>query len=88
MLRHWSQFVPNIPADIRGHEALHHHQNLNGSAQQLKHQLRSTLVAAQWRGPHCLNIAVVLAVVHGLLGLLGVGARGRATDSSPRLPRP
>ena len=26
MLRHWSQFVPNISTDIRGHEALHHHQ--------------------------------------------------------------
>ena len=25
MLRHWSQFVPNISTDIRGHEALHHH---------------------------------------------------------------
>ena len=23
MLRHWSQFVPNMSADIRGHEALH-----------------------------------------------------------------
>ena len=27
MLRHWSQFVPNMSAGIRGHEALlHHHQ--------------------------------------------------------------
>ena len=25
MLTHWSQFVPNMSADIRGHEALHHH---------------------------------------------------------------
>ena len=25
MLRHWSQFVPNMSTDIRGHEALHHH---------------------------------------------------------------
>ena len=24
MLRHWSQFVPNMSTDIRGHEALHH----------------------------------------------------------------
>ena len=23
MLRHWSQFVPNMSADIRGHEALY-----------------------------------------------------------------
>ena len=27
MLRHWSQFVPDISTDIRGHQALHHHQN-------------------------------------------------------------
>ena len=26
MLRHWSQFVPNMSADIPGHEALLHHQ--------------------------------------------------------------
>ena len=26
MLRHWSQFVPNMSTDIRGHEALQHHQ--------------------------------------------------------------
>ena len=25
MLQHWSQFVPNMSADIRGHEARHHH---------------------------------------------------------------
>ena len=24
MLRHWSQFVPNMSANIRGHEARHH----------------------------------------------------------------
>ena len=40
------------------------------SAQQLKQRLRRTLVATQRRGPHCLNV-VVLAVVHGLLGLSG-----------------
>ena len=38
-------------------------------AQQLKQQLRSTLVAARWR--HRLNTSIVLAAVHGLLGLLG-----------------
>ena len=26
MLRHWSQFVPNMSTDIRGHETLHHHR--------------------------------------------------------------
>ena len=25
MLTHWSQFVPNMSTDIRGHEALLHH---------------------------------------------------------------
>ena len=25
VLRHWSQCVPNMSTDIRGHEALHHH---------------------------------------------------------------
>ena len=28
MLRHWPQLVPNMSTDIRGHEALHHHQSL------------------------------------------------------------
>ena len=29
MLRHWSQFVPNMSTDIRGHEALlHHHRRI------------------------------------------------------------
>ena len=28
MLRHWSQFVPNMSTDIRGHEALHHRHHL------------------------------------------------------------
>ena len=27
MLRHWSQFVPNMSTDIRGHEAPHHHHH-------------------------------------------------------------
>ena len=29
MHRHWSQFVTNMSADIRGHEALDHHQQTN-----------------------------------------------------------
>ena len=24
-VKHWSQFVPNMSTDIRGHEVLHHH---------------------------------------------------------------
>ena len=31
-----------------------------------KQQLRGTLVATQWRGPHCLNIVLVLAVVRDI----------------------
>ena len=27
MLRHWSQFVPEMTTDIRGHQALHHHHH-------------------------------------------------------------
>ena len=27
MYTHWSQFVPNMSADIRGHEALLHHHS-------------------------------------------------------------
>ena len=26
MLTHWSQFIPNMSTDIRGHKALLHHQ--------------------------------------------------------------
>ena len=37
MLKHWSQFIPNMSTAIRGHEALHHQQqtrplNLNYEA--------------------------------------------------------
>ena len=38
------------------------------STQQLKQQLRGTLVTKQWRMGHCLNIFIVLAAVHGLPG--------------------
>ena len=58
----------------------------DGSAQQLKQ--RGTLEASHWRGPHCLNIVVVLAVVYGRLGLLRVGALGRTTHSPPPPPFP
>ena len=39
---------------------------------QFKQQLRSALVAAQWRGGHRLNTFIVLAAVHGLSGLFRV----------------
>ena len=35
MLRHWSQFVPNMSTDIREHEALHHHHRARVRAQEL-----------------------------------------------------
>ena len=48
-------------------------------------QLRSTLVATHWRGPHCLKIAVILAVVHGLLGLSGSERAVEPPTLSPSL---
>ena len=32
-LRHWSQFGHNMSTDVRGHEALHHHDRNNRSSQ-------------------------------------------------------
>ena len=57
-------------------------------AQQLKQKLRSTLVAAQWRG-HRLNTShfLCLTAVHGLLGLW-VGARSSPPSPPPPGPRP
>ena len=34
MLRHWSQFVPEMSTDIRGHQALHHHHQVKADAQE------------------------------------------------------
>ena len=31
--KHWSQFVPNMSTDIRGHEALQHHQHIPSDPQ-------------------------------------------------------
>ena len=46
MLRHWSQFVPNMSTDIRGHEALqHHHVKRVQSMQHKKSPGPSTLVS-------------------------------------------
>ena len=33
MHTHWSQFVPNMTTDIRGHEALHYHHHDVGPSQ-------------------------------------------------------
>ena len=35
VLRHWSQFVPNMSTDVRGHEALHHYHLYFRIAQEL-----------------------------------------------------
>ena len=52
-------------------------------AQQLKQHLRSTLVAAQWRGD---TASIVLAAVHGLLGLPGRCARSSLHSLAPPSP--
>ena len=52
------------------------------------HQLRSTVAATQWRGPRSLNIVVVLAVVHGLLGLYGSERAVEPLTLSPSAPPP
>ena len=57
------------------------------SAQQLKQELRSKLVAAQWRGPHCLNLVAVLAMVHSLLGVF-LGSERAVEPHPPFLPSP
>ena len=79
----WMEYTEHVP---RWHQFHIWHQ-------QLKQQLCSTLVAAQWWGPHCLNIAVVLAVVHGLLGLAGLERAVKPLNSfslplPPTFPHP
>ena len=49
MLRHWSQFVPNMSTDIRGHEALHHHHRVTHNVERAScgvHKLLRTLAGA------------------------------------------
>ena len=58
------------------------------SAQQLKQQLRSTLVADAMARGHRLNIFVVLTAVHGLLGLPGRSARSSLHTLAPPPPPP
>ena len=72
----WTSF-----ASVVTQQQCHGHCPCDCSSQQLKQQLRSTLVATQWRGPHCLNIVVVLAVFHGLLGLPVWSARSSHSHS-------
>ena len=59
-------------ASVVSQQQCYGHCPYDCSAQQLKQQLRGTLVATQWRVDTALiNTSIVLAVVHGLLGLLG-----------------
>ena len=44
--------------------------------------------ATQWRGPHCINIAVVLAVVHSLLGLSGSKRAKKRKKEKNHYPSP
>ena len=67
----WTSF-----ASVVTQQQCYGHCPCDCSAEQLKRQLRSTLVATQRRGD-CLNTSIVLAAVHGLLGL-----PGRCTRSS------
>ena len=58
-------------ASVVSQQQCYGHRPYDCSAQQLKQQLRGTLVATQWRGDTALiNTSIVLAAVHGLLGLL------------------
>ena len=65
-----------------------HHVYLLTYLQQLKQQLRSTLVAAQWRGDTAFNTSIVLAAVRGLLGLPGRCAQSSLNSLSRPLPHP
>ena len=54
-------------------------------AQQVKQHLLSTLVAAQWPGD-TVNTSIVLAAVHGLIGLPGRCARSSHHSLFPPPP--
>ena len=61
----WTSFVSGFPQQqCNGHCLCD-----SAQARQLKQQLRSALVAAQWQGDTALNTSIVLAAVHGLSGL-------------------
>ena len=53
MLRHWSQFVPNMSTDIRGHETLlHHYHRQSGCGPESHHAVTQASswspMAQQW----------------------------------------
>ena len=60
----WTSFA----SDEVTQQQCYGHYPSDCSTQQLKQQLRGTLVTTQWRMGHCLNIFIVLAAVHGLPG--------------------
>ena len=55
MLRHWSQFVPNMSTDIRGHKALHHH-HLDWSSKICMAETIVSPVSASWTGHSLVSI--------------------------------
>ena len=57
----------------------------SAQARQLKQQLRSALVAGQWRGD---TVLTLLAAVHNLSGLFSDGILGRAFTLSLSSPPP
>ena len=55
VLRHWSQFVPNMSTDIWGHEALHHHHHHHSASLCFQ---ACTLVTNNWMTNCCHLFAV------------------------------
>ena len=84
----WAQKVGLLLLQFVPQQLCYGHCPRDCSTQQLKQQLHSTLVSVQWWGFHCLNIVVVLAVVHGLLSLLGQNAHSSHSLSPPPPPIP
>ena len=74
----WTSF-----ASVVTQQQCYRHCPCDCSTQQLKQQLHSTLVAAQWRGDTALTL---LAAVHGLLGLPGRCARSCLHSLAPPPP--
>ena len=74
----WTSFASGCSST-----AMQHCPCDSAQAQQLKQQLRSALVAAQWRG----DTSIVLAAVHGLSALFRAVSAVEPSLFSP-LPRP
>ena len=78
MLRHWSQFVPNMSTVIQGHEALHHHLvegqsdtqcPRNGTAFPIQNHWRQTTsrFTRPYRSSKPTHYSVVLGSIHEFL---------------------